>query len=149
MVALQRLVPPVRTNYLGGIASSWSTSMANLSGFGDNIPGLLRFDFDINMFQNTTNDGGYFASHFDPTVNMTAGILQAGHMAWLPSFGTNGVFVLVGTNGAANDSVTESWTQQTTRGSPPVINMTDVVHYSPTRLCFGSAQDNELETFDL
>ena len=85
--------------YIGGYASQGTTRVFGDLGFATfrEEPGLLTFSFDTLHLTNTS-DGGYFASQY----HNDSAIFDAGNMIFIPSFGIDGVLVLLGGSGYSN-----------------------------------------------
>ena len=85
--------------HIGGFASSLSTRTFHDLPF-DTLrqePGLLTFDFETLSLSNTT-DGGYFASQYHES-NL---VFDPGKMIVVPSFGADGIIILLGGSGSAS-----------------------------------------------
>lgn len=150
--------------YLGGLLWHPSSPEVNYSTV-HNILGLIEFDFGTTNLTNSTDDGEYFASTW--TDDADYGIRQAGHMTYVPSFGSNGVFVIAGGQLLHNisgniitddsawstvtvlDPVSDSWHNQSTTGDIPTAKVFGVSDREVGAWCVFGAQDVDSGTYEM
>ena len=112
-----------RAFYIGGWANGATTTNnlnINTTDYRDStpVPGLLVFDFSTVSLTNTTNDGDYFASTF---AEQSHPDFQESVMVSVPSFGPEGLFVLL------------SGTNPQTTSTTQVSSFSNITIYDPSK----------------
>lgn len=142
--------------YIGARTSNFSTNKAGNTTL-HSLPGLITFDFATATLENSTNDGSYFASKLgEISTENTVSSAKAGLMTYAPSFGTEGIFVIVGGFEVDDGGQTKQWVNNVTIYDPS----TRLWHYQratgniPNMLsnrfyCAFGAYDSSLSTYDM
>ncbi|KAH7114323.1 hypothetical protein B0J11DRAFT_511060 [Dendryphion nanum] len=149
--------------YLGAENSFTSTASTERYRIRlNNIPGIIRFNFETLRLSNSTNDGGHFASQYsEPNTTYYA----PGAMFNAP-FGPNGILIFVGGVTApklSNDHFGSGWEnvfildkssntsyyQQTTGDIPPLDPNISGPSIAQLKTTFFSAIDKKGQTFEI
>lgn len=147
--------------YIGARTSKFVSNKAGNTTV-HSLPGLITFDFATATLENSTNDGSYFASklgEISTESEDTIPLSMAGVMTYAPSFGTEGIFVIVGGIEADHGSPTKQWANNITIYNPS----TRLWHYQRATgdipemrqkrrnrfYCGFGAYDSSLSTYDM
>lgn len=144
--------------YIGARTSKFVSNKAGNTTV-HSLPGLITFDFATATLDNSTNDGSYFASKLgEISTEETVSVATAGVMTYAPSFGTEGIFVIVGGFEADDSGQTKQWANNITIYDPS----TRLWHYQRATgdipelgmhrnrfYCGFGAYDSSLSTYDM
>ena len=106
--------------YIGGFETPNTTPEISGTAPNSNVPGFLTFNFQSQTLSNSSNDGGYIASHWSDSNELVV----PGFMINIDVYGPEGILMIMGGQDYFNnitiyDKQTQKWYSQLASGDTP------------------------------